>query len=79
MNWYKRANIQEHFQNIQSALMALRYTHPDLDPAQCDFATLVGALQESGKVPAGVNPERFAAMVTWFLNNRNEVTLNELV
>lgn len=64
-NWFKRAaeNMQQLYNFVDSALMALKYLHPEIDPMNCDINDLAGALGETGKIPPGIDPLRFAAMV----------------
>lgn len=75
MNWHKRAfhDRQQAFQAVQTALMALKYIHPEMDPVNADFSELAAALSETGKIPAGVDPERFAAMVIFFIKNQHQI------
>jgi hypothetical protein len=65
MNWFKRAgeSMQELYNFVDSALMALKYLHPEIDPLTADIDELAGALGETGKIPPGIDPLRFAAMV----------------
>ena len=68
------ATQQEAFAAVQSALMALRYIHPEIDPQTADMSELASALAETGKIPAGVDPERFAAMVLFYVKNQDEIS-----
>ncbi len=77
MNWHKRAtsnflSMGAATAAVERALMALKYLKPEVDPLGCDIAQLAADLAETGKVPAGVNPERFAAMAVWHLRNKHE-------
>lgn len=70
MNWYKQAdrNMQELYRLVDSALMALKYLHPEINPLTSDINDLAAALKDTGKVPPDINPLRFAAMVIFKLN-----------
>lgn len=76
MNWYKKAQNfetqQSAFGAVRSALMAMKYLHPEVNPAEVPFEQLSGILAETGKVPQGVDPQRFAAMVLFYIKNGEE-------
>ena len=77
MNWYRTAvrNFETQdaaFAAVRSALMALKYMRPDVDPEQMPFDQLASTLVEMGKVPQGVEPQRFAAMLLFYIRNGEE-------
>lgn len=54
------------FQSVRRSLMNLQYRNPPIDPLEVSFDELTAALQETGTVPQGVDPMRYAAMVLWY-------------
>jgi hypothetical protein len=75
MKWYKKAfgTPQEGFKAVQRAIMALKYLRPDIDPLTADIGELASALTETGKIPPGVDPLRFAGMVIFYAKNHENV------
>lgn len=67
------ADFQSAIGNVQQALLALKYERPDMNPLTADFTELAQALSETGRIPPGVTPERYAAMVIFYLKNQDEV------
>ena len=53
--------------DIEKALLNLKYTAPDLDMSR--FDDLISKLNDRGLIPAGVNPARFAAALKSRIKN----------
>jgi hypothetical protein len=70
MSWYKDAKnfqtLDDAFQAVRRSLNALHYTNPDFNVAEADIPELAEALTETGTVPVGVDPWRYATMVMWY-------------
>lgn len=79
MNWYRTVmakwdfeTLDDAFQAVRRSLNALKYREQPIDPLGVDFNQLSEILAETGTIPAGVDPHRYAAMVVWYAKNPEE-------
>lgn len=74
MTWHGRSSesLVDAFNAVETALTALKYLRPDIGPLTSEFIDLASALTETGKVPPGMDPLRFAAQVVFYVRNAGQ-------
>lgn len=63
MNWYKMQKAKKFISYVERTLQALHYGRPDFDIQKASLEEMVQIIQETGTLPDGPTPERFATAV----------------